>query len=94
MATLTATRPQQQRSLLDPPGEERLPRRPAPRPPDPDPAAGSGPTLDDVISGAWKQLLITHAAACPVCRAELTPRFSSGPHPVAAACRACGSQLS
>ena len=83
MATLTADRHRlTQRSLLDPHEEEQpvvhRPRR---------------TTLDDLVSGTWSSLLQTHAAACLVCGTDLTPRFSSGPHPVAAKCRNCGTEL-
>ena len=57
-------------------------------------AAPSGPTLDDLVAGTWDALTVAHAAPCPVCGDDLTPRFSSGPIPVAAGCRSCGSQLS
>ena len=83
------------------------PRHPQPRDPDTAHAARharprdpgrsrptpSGPTLDDLIAGTWDALTVTHAAACPVCGDDLTPRWSSGPHPVAARCSGCGSEL-
>ena len=107
MATLTADRHLAQRSLLDPHEEEhRAPRtRPGPhqdraqRLPRPQDTARfrhtpSGPTLDDLVAGTWDALTITHAAACPLCGGDLMPRFSSGPQPVAASCRSCGTQIS
>jgi hypothetical protein len=106
MATLTADRHLAQRSLLDPHEEDRLPRRPqpqgparfakqpAPRAPQPRVAPSAGPTLDDLVAGTWDELTVTHAASCLVCGDDLTPRWSSGPHPVAAACRTCGTQFS
>jgi hypothetical protein len=51
-------------------------------------------TLDDLVAGVWGALQVTHAAGCVVCGGELAPRFGSGPHPVGAACRSCGSELS
>jgi len=91
MATLTADRHFAQRSLLDPHEEEPTP---TPRPPQPRVAASAGPTLDDLVAGTWDALAVTHAAACLVCGDDLTPRWSSGPHPVAASCKSCGSQFS
>ena len=51
-------------------------------------------TLDDLLASTWGALRITHAASCVVCGGELAPRFGAGPHPVAARCRSCGTQLS
>ena len=95
MATLTADRHLAQRSLLDPHEEEpRVLRRPQPQDATPiAQPAPSGPTLDDLVAGTWSALLHTHSAACLVCGTDLTPRFSSGPHPVAAKCRNCGTEL-
>jgi hypothetical protein len=83
MATLTADRHLVQPSLLDPHEKAPVLRRPQRK-----------PTLDDLVSGTWTALVHTHSAACLVCGTDLTPRFSSGPHPVAAKCRNCGSELS
>jgi 3-oxoacyl-ACP reductase-like protein len=95
MATLTADRHLAQRSLLDPHEEEHTPTpTPTPRPPQPRVAASAGPTLDDLVAGTWDALVVTHAASCLVCGEDLTPRFSSGPHPVAAVCRGCGADFS
>ena len=82
MATLTADRHLAQRSLLDPHEEEP---RFVPRP--------RRTTLDDLVTSTWSSLQHTHTAACLVCGADVTPRFSSGPHPVAAKCGECGSEL-
>ena len=56
--------------------------------------AGGGPTLEDVISGAWEGLAATRTAPCPVCAGTLVGRYGSGPGPVAGRCRDCGSELS
>jgi hypothetical protein len=56
--------------------------------------AGGGPTLDDVISGAWEGLAATRTAPCPICSGTLVARFGSGPGTVAGRCRDCGSELS
>ena len=84
MATLTADRHLAQPSLLDPheEGRDRVLRRPQRK-----------PTLDDLVAGTWTSLVHTHSAACLVCGTDLTPRFSSGPHPVAGKCRNCGAEL-
>ena len=103
MATLTRHRPPPQRSLLDPVEDGRTaPRFPSrfaqPAPPitrraQPPVAPRAHATLDDLVAGSWEGLQATHAAACLVCGTGVTPRFGSGPHPVAATCRSCGSQL-
>ncbi len=51
-------------------------------------------SLDDVLVGAWEDLLADHRAACPVCTGPLEARFAAGPRPVAGRCRSCGSSLS
>ena len=56
--------------------------------------AGGGPTLEDVISGAWEGLAATSTAPCPVCAGTLVARYGSGAGPVAGRCRDCGSELS
>jgi len=56
--------------------------------------AGGGPTLDEVVSGAWEGLSATRTAPCPVCSGTLVARFGSGAGPVAGRCRDCGSELS
>jgi hypothetical protein len=89
MATLTADRHLVQTSLLDPHEEEH-----APQPPQPRIVSPSRPTLDDLVAGTWDSVMRTHTAACLICGDDLTPRWSSGPHPVAAKCGTCGSELS
>jgi hypothetical protein len=106
MATLTADRHLAHRSLLDPREEEGTrtphpptrrfskPHQPTAQPPRPRPTTFAEPTLDDLVAGAWDELTVTHAASCVVCGDDLSPRFSSGPQPVAAGCAGCGAQLS
>ena len=55
---------------------------------------GGGPTLDDVLSGAWEGLAAASAATCPVCEGEMVPRWSAGAGVVGGRCRDCGSELS
>ena len=99
MATLTADRHFVQHSLLDPHEEERdlrtsPPRIATPAPaPAPEARAERVPTLDDLVSGTWTELLSSHAATCFVCGGQLAPRWSSGPRPVGGKCRDCGSEL-
>jgi hypothetical protein len=45
----------------------------------------AGSTLEDVVLGAWEDLVAGGPAECPVCRGRL--RISSG-------CEDCGSELS
>jgi hypothetical protein len=55
---------------------------------------GGGPTLDDVLSGAWEGLAAASATTCPVCEGEMVPRWSAGAGVVGGRCRDCGSELS
>jgi hypothetical protein len=52
-----------------------------------------GPTLDDLVVGAWEGLLAHHPAPCPICGGTLTPRLGSGPRPVGGRCGDCGTTL-
>jgi hypothetical protein len=55
------------------------PARPAP----------AGGTLDDLISGAWRELGAQRVAACPVCAEPMRPR----PGARAGECGGCGTTL-
>jgi hypothetical protein len=82
----TAARPARARDE-DPAGRE-------PRPAAPPAAEGRGrSTLDDLIVGVWEGLTAHHAVACPVCSAEMRPRYGSGAAPVGGRCTGCGSVL-
>jgi hypothetical protein len=59
-----------------------------------DPRPPSRATLDDLLTGSWRALQITHGGSCLLCGGELAPHFGSGPHPVAATCRSCGTHSS
>jgi hypothetical protein len=50
--------------------------------------AGSGPTLEQRISGVWEGLLKTGTADCPVCRGKMERTPGGG------LCTSCGSTLS
>ena len=52
-----------------------------------------GPTLEDVLSGAWEELSAHRAAACPVCDGVMVPRYGSGPSAVGGRCRRCRTEL-
>ena len=52
-----------------------------------------GPTLDDLVAGAWEGLLAGAPAACPVCETTLAPRYSAGSGVVGGRCGGCGSTL-
>jgi hypothetical protein len=56
--------------------------------------AGGGPTLDDVMSGAWEELTAHAVVACPVCDGELAPEYGSHARPIGGRCRSCGTRLS
>ena len=75
-------------------GGERDAHGGEPRPETPPAAEGRGRrTLDELIVGVWEDLTAHHAAACPVCRASMQPRYGSGAAPVGGRCGGCGSTL-
>jgi hypothetical protein len=57
------------------------------------PSGGGGPTLDDLIVGAWEGLAAGRTAPCPVCGGSLEPRYGAGAAPVGGRCGDCGSEL-
>jgi hypothetical protein len=56
-------------------------------------ARRQGPTLDDLVAGAWEGLLAGAPADCLVCGAPLAPRESAGAGVVGGRCDGCGSTL-
>jgi hypothetical protein len=75
-------------------GGERDAHGGEPRPETPPAAEGRGRrTLDELIVGVWEDLNAHHAAACPVCRGSMQPRYGSGAAPVGGRCGGCGSTL-
>jgi hypothetical protein len=56
-------------------------------------AQREGRTLEDVISGAWEDLTAHRTATCPICTAEMTPRYGSGPSAVGGRCSHCLTEL-
>jgi hypothetical protein len=56
--------------------------------------AGGGPTLDEVVSGAWEELTAQAVVECPVCEGELLPEYGSNARPIGGRCQGCGSTLS
>jgi hypothetical protein len=56
--------------------------------------AGGGPTLDDVVSGAWEELTAHAVVECFLCESELEPVYGSHALPIGARCRGCGTTLS
>ena len=66
----------------------------APEPADTVRAHRQGPTLDDLVAGAWEGLLAGAPAECLVCGTALTPRHSAGAGVVGGRCGGCGSSLS
>ena len=97
MATLTqptlldldAPRP----SLLDRLTEERAAAGATTAAPVAPAAPAEGPTLEDLVTGAWSALHADVPAACLVCGTTLTPRYGAGARPLAARCGGCGSEL-
>ena len=53
-----------------------------------------GPTLDDLVAGAWEGLLAGAPADCPVCGSALSPRHSAGAGIVGGRCGDCGTIVS
>jgi hypothetical protein len=56
-------------------------------------ARRQGPTLDDLVAGAWEGLLAGAPADCLVCGAPVAPRHSAGAGIVGGRCGGCGSTL-
>ena len=52
------------------------------------------PTLEDVLSGAWEDLVAHRTATCPICDGAMVPRYGSVPFAVGGRCRDCGAELS
>jgi hypothetical protein len=52
-----------------------------------------GPTLDDLVAGAWEGLLAGAHADCLVCRSPLVPRHSAGAGVVGGRCGSCGMTI-
>lgn len=53
-----------------------------------------GPTLEDVLCGAWEDLIAHRTATCPICTGAMAPRYGSGASAVGGRCRDCGTALS
>ena len=51
------------------------------------------PTLDALVSGAWRAVADERAAPCPLCGGGLVPRFGAGARPVGARCADCRTEL-
>ena len=56
-------------------------------------ARRQGPTLDDLVAGAWEGLGAGAPAECLVCGSALAPRHSAGAGIVVGRCGGCGSTL-
>ena len=54
---------------------------------------GGEVTLDDIVVGAWEDLLAHHTVSCLVCSGALAPRYGAGSAPVGGRCGDCGSTL-
>lgn len=57
------------------------------------PSPREGRTLEDVLSGAWEDLIAHRTAACPICDGAMEPRYGSGPSAVGGRCGGCGTEL-
>ena len=58
-----------------------------------DGGAGAGPTLEDMISGAWEGLAAHAVVACPACGGSMRPRYATVAAPVGGRCGDCGADL-
>ena len=56
-------------------------------------SARERPTLEDVLSGAWEDLIAHRTATCPVCDGAMVPRYGSGPSAVGGRCASCATEL-
>jgi hypothetical protein len=52
-----------------------------------------GPTLEDLLSGAWEDLIAHRTATCPICDGAMEPRYGSGPSAVGGRCGDCRTEL-
>jgi len=52
-----------------------------------------GPTLDDLVAGAWEGLLAGAPASCLVCGTPMEVRHSAGHGAVGGRCTGCGTSL-
>ena len=80
----------------EPPAEVRAAAVAAPAA-EPTPTASArrhGPTLDDLVAGAWEGLLAGAPADCLVCGAPMAPRHSAGAGIVGGRCGGCGTTVS
>lgn len=84
--TLEGLSPARRPSRIQRTAPQAVPGTAAPARP---PAIAAGGTLDDLITGVWRELGAQRAAACPVCGDHLEPRVDTR----VAACRGCGSTL-
>ena len=58
------------------------------------PRSADGPTLDDVIVGAWEDLSAHRTVTCPLCTAgAMRPRYGGGPGAAGGRCEDCGTVL-
>jgi hypothetical protein len=53
-----------------------------------------GPTLDDLVAGAWEGLLAGALPDCIVCGTPMEPRHSAGAGIVGGRCDGCGTTVS
>ena len=89
MATLSLLDVFDRPSILGPePGESRDADHPEVG------AVGGVPTLDDLLTGTWDELLTGATVACPICTGPMEPRYSAGHAPVGGRCRHCETELS
>ena len=52
-----------------------------------------GPTLDEVLSGAWEGLAAHQRVPCPMCGGEMGPEYGAHARPIGGRCGSCGTHL-
>ena len=56
-------------------------------------SVGGGPTLDELLVGAWEGLSAHRTVSCPVCSGAMVPRSTTGREAGAGHCGDCGTEL-
>ena len=55
--------------------------------------AAHGPSLDDLVAGAWEGLAADAPVTCLLCGGAMLPRYAAGAGVVGGRCESCGSSL-
>jgi tRNA(Ile2) C34 agmatinyltransferase TiaS len=55
---------------------------------------GAQPSLAELVSAVWAQLMAGASTVCPVCRGEMVPEHGQHGRPLGGRCTRCGARLS